>query len=293
MTDTIVLSLNNSNCTVTNNNKFVYTLPVPYSANKGVEVCLASGYIYNSLFNVNKSVFNNSEFNLVFPSLAGNVTINFDMPNGFYDIDSGINGYIQKICKDNKLYLLDANLAEVYYISVNTNAIYYTTTITSTPVPTALPTGYTFPSGGWNNIGSNLPAVTSTPQFVVLSNNFGSLIGYTAGTYPAVMQTTLYNVNGTITPKISPQYVFNVNSNLVNNQLISTNPSSIFQFTFKVGFGFQQEIAPYNYLWYTLQPNQYNQIVLYITDQSNQPVLLNDSNTQFTLMIRTKRTLEI
>jgi hypothetical protein len=283
----MIITVNNSNSKPSNNNQFVYTFPIPFSADNSFEICLASGYIYNSLFNVNSLVFNNASYSIIMPSGAGNQTLAINMPNGFYDVDTGLNGYLQNYCILNNYYLIDENSNNVFYVQLNTNTIYYAITYTSTPVPTSLPTGWSYPSGGWGN-GLGLPTTAATPQLVVSSNSFGTLIGYAAGTYPASMQTTLYNVNGTLTPQLSPQYVYNVNVNFVNTATYSTNPNSIFQFTFNSAFGTQQVLSPYQYQFYSLQQNQYNSFIVTLTDQANRPLLLNDSNSQFSFLIRKK-----
>jgi hypothetical protein len=288
MSDSMIITVNNSNSTVSNNNQFVYTFPIPFSADNSYEICLASGYIYNSLFNVNSSVFNNASYSIIMPSAAGNQTLAISMPNGFYDVDTGLNGYLQNYCVLNNYYLIDENGNNVYYVQLNTNSIYYAVTYTSTPVPTALPSGWSYPTGGWGN-GKGLPTTAATPQLVIGTNNFGILIGYAAGTYPTNQQTTLYNVNGTLTPQLSPQYVYNVNVNMVNTSFYSKNPNSIFQFTFNTTFGTQQVLTPYQYTFYSLQQNQYNALIVTLTDQSNNPLLLNDSNSQFSFLIRKKK----
>jgi hypothetical protein len=82
-------------------------------------------------------------------------------------------------------------------------------------VPTSLPANYTAPSG-FVYSSSNY-----TPQVVILSNNFGSLIGYTSGIYPPLPQSTTYNTTGNITPNISPVNSLILVSNIVNNPVSS------------------------------------------------------------------------
>jgi hypothetical protein len=288
MSDSFILSINNANSVVTSNNKFVYQFKIPFCADTSYEICLASGYLYNSLFNVNTSVFNNASYSIIMPTASGNVTLAIAMSNGFYDVNSGLNSYLQSICIQHGYYLIDQNGNNVFYVQLNTNIVFYAVTFTSTPIPTTLPTGWSFPTGGWGGSASNLPATTSTPQLVVSSNNFGTLIGYAAGTYPASMQTTLYNTNGTLTPELSPQYVFNLNINMINTTMYSSNPNSIYQFTFNTAFGNQQVLSPYQYQWFNLAQNCYNTVVVTLTDQINNPLLLNDSNSQVSFLIRRK-----
>jgi hypothetical protein len=255
-------------------------------------VALITGFLYNSVFNISNSIYNNSQYNIIFPTATGNQTIAINMPDGFYDSTGSagtIDGYLDFIMAQNNLYLIDNNGNNVYYLDIEPNSAYYRLAILSTPVPNALPTGWSYPPGGYA-FGVGLPATTLTPQIQILNNNFQTITGFVAGTYPPIQQSTVYSVDGTNIPEVSPQYAFNINCNLVNNSFVNSAPNGIFQFSFtNTTFGDQLALSPYQLTFYDVMPNQYNSIIITITDQQNRPALLNDPASQFTLYLRSKQ----
>jgi hypothetical protein len=279
----IVCTINSSNSKVTNNNRLEYQLKTPFVA-KDMDVCLASAYLYNSVFNVNQQIYNNSSFQYKYPNGSGFDTVTVTLPNGFYDVDVGINGYLQSIMTQNRHYILNAANEQVFYISLSTNIVYYANTLVCSALPTSLPSGYTLPAGA-----PALPTTNKTPQVIIQSSNdFGKLIGFTAGTYPATVQSTDYNVNSSVTPQISPAYAFNINGNFINQAFFNSAPNSFYNFTFTQQFGGQERLQPYQYQWYPLTDGVYNSFIISITDQNNALALLQDSDIQVTIFFRNR-----
>ena len=91
-----------------------------------------------------------------------------------------------------------------YYLPTNANAI---------------PLGYTKPSGAtWS-----YPISNQTPQ-LTFNSAFGNLIGFSAQTYPASIQSTNQSIVSTQTPIISPVNSYVLTCNLINSRyLIPSN----------------------------------------------------------------------
>ncbi len=288
--DSTIVSLNRANNAVSSANQIVYNLPIPFEC-ANYEVCLSSAFIYNSVNNISNSIYNNAVFQYTYPDGAGFNTYTVTMPDGFYDVDIGINGYLQDIMLQNGTYLLDSTGAPVFFISVNSNIIYYRNTIAFTPVPTVAEMttlGYTTPSG--SSIVPPASAVSGTVK--ILSNGFSTLFGFTPGTYPTTGPYPFaINVTGDLVPQLSPQYVFNICGNFVNTAFINKVPTSFYTFSFTQPFGYQEVLKPYQYEWFSMTDNVYNQLVINIFDQSGQPALLQDLDIQVNIFIRRKSQL--
>ena len=122
--DSTVITINNTNSRVTDNYDFEFQLKSSVTL-ENTEVCLVKAILYNSIFNVVKSAFNNSTYTYSYP--VGNVlTYNFpiDMPDGSYSIES-LNGYLQDQMVNNNTYLIDNTGEKVFYLKFNVNLIYY------------------------------------------------------------------------------------------------------------------------------------------------------------------------
>src|SRR5690606_10588759 len=117
---------------------------------KDMEVCLDSAYLVNSVYNVVQSAFNNSTFQYIWPTDTGPQTFTVTIDDGHYDVDNGIQLYLEREMYNNKTYLLDATGTPVYFLRFNVNYFYNKITFTATPVPASLTgeyAGYTQPSG--------------------------------------------------------------------------------------------------------------------------------------------------
>jgi len=273
----VPITINASNSTVTDNSRYVFSFRGGLQL-QDMEVALVKGFIFNSVFNVKQSVFGNSSFSYRYPNGEGFDTVNVNLQDGHYDVDT-INDYLHSVMFTNKHFLIDIHGEPVYYISLNVNTVFYAVALTCTPVPTSLPLGWSSPPT------VVLPSVLTTPQLIIGSSRFGELIGYQNASYPAVPQPSTYLVIGG-EATINPQYAFNVCLNVVNIPLINTVPSTIFPFSFDVPFLGQQILDPYVQKYYPCSDGKYNQLVLTILDQQNRPAVLNTKSAQFTIEFR-------
>jgi hypothetical protein len=245
-----------------------------------MEVAFVKGFIFNSVFNVKQSVFRNNSFSYRYPNGAGFDTVTVTMQDGHYEVDT-MNDYLHTVMLANKHYLIDASGNPVYYISLNVNTVFYAVAVTCTPVPAVLPSGWTYPP--LTTVAA--PPSLITPQLVIGGSQFGTLIGFSDASYPPVTQATVYMaIGGEAT--INPQYAFNVCLSVVSLPLTNSVPSTIFPFSFQVGFLGQQILEPSLQKFYPCLDGKFSQLVLSILDQTGRPAVLNTRSAQFTVEFR-------
>jgi hypothetical protein len=255
---------------------FNYRFPRPYASSGEEVISLQNLSIYYSWFNVSQA-FNNTT-GLSYTWVNG-INYPVNLPPGFYTL-AQINQYLQFTMKANGHYLLDGASKEVYYLLLAVNPIYYSITLTATPFPSALPSGWTNPA----STAFFTPSLT--PQLVVGATNFGLLIGFTAGTYPSVPSAIVMNYNSTITPQASPITNIFVLCSLVNDGRFSNHASVIGSFTPTVGFGELITYSPPVLTSYRIARNMYPGVVISLVDQQFRPLALNDtSQATFTLLV--------
>ena len=277
----IVLNSNNLTNTTTNAT-FQYNMPGSSGTFKNCEVCIGQINMYNSIFNINASLYNNNTFSIVFPTSTTPYTLNIVLPNSYMNY-SDINAYVQQQMINIGAYLISGS-TNVYFWNIQANPTLYSGQINEFPVALG---SYTKPSSGIYS-GTGLPATAYTPYTVINNNGFKSIIGLNAGNYPSSLQTTTYSVSSSFTPQISPVQSLNVHCSLVNNKLTippdyigNFNPNS-------VAFGALFTYLPQQQQWVTINDQTTSQITVYFTDQNNLPVYINDPTTTICLFIKQK-----
>jgi hypothetical protein len=278
--DTVILNQTSPANISQNSNVVNVALPnVFYSTEH--EVALASLFVYFSWNNVTTK-FNNNSFNYIWTDGA---TYPVAIPNGYYSVDD-ITGYLQFVMTTNGHYLVDSTGAKVFYLKFVTNSVYYSVTFESTPIPSALPAGWSNP----NSVNLN----GNRPQVVILStNNFGSLIGFNPQTMPTTQASTPWSQNSDYVPQISPitsvSIVTNVASTGAYNQV-----SGIIG-AFSVGdtaFGGQIVIQPYFPIFFPVPDKaRFDTISIALFDQNNFPIDLLDQTMTATLYLRCPKSL--
>jgi len=280
------LVINSSNVSNTNNNS-IYTynfINGGFKIDEDMEVMVSSAQIPYSIFNIT-SAYGNNKIDLGFPTGAsGATTFNIIIPDGFYTLDA-FNDYIEQYCITNGLYLINASGQNVYYVNFSVNQNYYAVQILLYIVPTSLPTGWTAPS---NWIG--FPSVSRTPH-IHIYNNLSDYLGFTAGQYPPTLpRLSNYSILSNKKPPIA-SYVNSIiiHCSLVNNQVVS--PSDILD-AFQISnatFGQNINYTPSIEKYVKLTKGTFNSMILYLTDQNNNPISLIDPNVLITLLFKTKK----
>jgi hypothetical protein len=283
------LVINSSNVVNTNTNAtYEYRfIGGGFAVPDDMEAMISSAQIPYSIFNITES-YNNNKFRLSFPTgnLASSYTdFNITIPDGFYTIED-LNSYMQQYAISNGLYLIDNNGDNVYYTpAFYVNSVSYAIQLLLYVVPRSTPAGWTQPS---NWIGYSTYTADRTPHIHILANSrFGDFIGFTTGTYPTpILRTTDYSVLSNKTPIGSYVNSIIIHSSLVNNPVVS--PSDIID-AFQIvdtKFGSNINYQPSVEKFVKLTKGTYNSMIIYLTDQNNNPLTLLDNNLLITLLFK-------
>jgi len=276
------LILNSSNAISTGGfiNQFQYNfINGGFVIDRDAEVCMTQCTIPYSWSNVNATIYNNATFQYTWKVGTTTSTYTVTLPNGFYQTSDILN-YLQSQMIANGHYLIDSAGNFVFYLSLTVNPTYYSCQLVSYAVPTSLPSGYTAPSN-W----PGYPTTTFTPQLVILGNNFGSLIGFSQGSYPPAMQTSNYSTIGNITPNGSPVNSVIVRCSLVFNNC--TNPTDILDsFPITSSFGSNINYTPNFEKWVKIRRGKYSSLIISLYDQNLNPLPAIDSNVLINLLIK-------
>jgi hypothetical protein len=182
----------------------------------------------------------------------------------------------------NGHYLVDAAGDNVYYIEVVTNSVLYAVQFNCFKLPTSLPTGYTNPAA------MTYPATTLTPQVTIPATNFRNYLGFDAGTYPSVQQTTDYSAYSTTAPQVSPTQSIIMTTNLISNGL--TNPGNVlYSFTPSgVQFGSLIESKPASPMWLDVTNGFFQSVEIQLYNQAFTPLVVKDPNVVIILVVKNK-----
>jgi hypothetical protein len=287
------LVLNSSNVSNTNTNTtFKYNFIQGGFQVKDMEMCVSSITLPYSFYNVS-SYYNNRTFSLIFPTAATTTTIAVTLPEGFYTV-TDINSYIQQVCINYGAYLIDSTGNYVYYQQLVYNTTYYSVQLLLFPVPTTLPTGYSYATAG--SLGSvytsaiKLPTTAYTPQFVLASTgSIATIIGFKSGaTYPSAQTTTSQTPLSSLTPVGSTVNSLIMQCSLVHNPV--TVPSDIIDsMPIKdTSFGSNITYDPSFEKYVTLSNGTFNNFSFSFRDQNLNEIYAKDPNVSITLIVRHK-----
>ena len=275
------LIFNNTNVVAgSNNSKYTYNfVGGGFQFVSGDKICVQTIQIPYSWFNISSSNGNNS-----FGYKLNGITYTINLQNGFYQT-SDLNNILQANLIANGHYLVDNYGNNVYFCQLSTNISLYGIQFDSFPIPASLPSGYTNPSNVLYNT-----VVISTPttiQLIIPSTQITSLLGFSAGTYPSVSQTTTYSVVSNKTPNLTPVNSVVIRcSAIYNNQVL---PSDIlYSFSPNVSFGSNILISPTVEGWISCKEGTYSNIDITFVDQNFTSMLMNDSNICVQLLIKSK-----
>ena len=278
--------MNSSNVIGNYNTNFLYRfIQGSFVIYEGAEICVSQIIMPYSFFNLNKGLYNNTNFQFKF---GGSTTYSLIIPNGFYSTND-IQQYLQTYCLNNNLYAIDsATGLYVFFIYLYTNQTYYANQFILSLIPinsadalTLYPT-YTFPTG--------FPFTNTaryTPQIIFPSiGGLNSILGFIAGTYPSTLQTTQQSILSNITPNATPVNSITIKCNLVNNTCSS--PTDILD-TFSIqgtAFGSNIVYTPSYEKWIKISSGTYADMLITFLDQNLNTIQSNDPNVLINLLIR-------
>ena len=302
------LVLNSTNVIGSNNSIFKYNfINGAFHINEESEMCVSQIVIPYSWFNINKGYYSNATLQYKFPNGLSSNTYTVTFPNGYYSV-SDLNNYLQLYMVSQNQYFYSSTAGtNLYYIQIVTNTTYYSNQIIVNNVPITLPSGYSLPTtttGGFTYTGFNCntttagssgstssfyPTSTLTPQVIIPTYTgiygIGSILGFTAGTYPSVAQSTSYNVLSNTTPNATPVNSVVVRCDIVNNTCAM--PSDILDtFSITSSFGSNITYTPPYEKWISIQTGTYASLTLAFQDQNFTTIQANDSNILIALLLR-------
>jgi hypothetical protein len=278
------------------NSKFVYNFPQGGYQFKDDLIAVQEISMYFSAFNIT-TAYNNNRFSYIWVDGSTHIV---NIPNSFLQV-SDLNAYLQSAMALNTHYLLDTNGNFVYLLEMVVNQSRYAVQLNNYVISVALATAnsWTLPAGATWVLPTNL----ILPYLVIpADNNFGLLIGFSAGQYPAgtitgappaQIQTPAYtgaqSELSSVAPQITPYSSFLVYCSLVNNRAVI--PSQlVYSFTpTNSTFGGLQVYSPTAELgWNKIEDGVYNSFVVEFRDQLGRAVSFQDPNTLITLYTRNR-----
>ena len=274
----VILNSSNSRPLGDDLSRFVYDLPSSVYFAPGSQVAISSISLYFSWFSIT-SQQNNNVFNYRWPDNLGIMQpYSVVLSDGSYSI-SDINAFLQSVMISNGHYLLGPSGDNVYYLQLSENATAYSIQYDAFPIPTALPLGFSNPSG------LVFPPISITPQLDIAANSFREIIGFNAGLYPTVPIGMTYSVLSQFTPQVSVVSNVVLKTNIVNNEY--SNPSDvIYSFSPDVSFGSVINPKIQSLIWNTVSSGYYTEISIQFCDQNYDSLMLRDTNVLITLVLR-------
>jgi len=280
------LIINSSNYVAGTDNTFTYNFPSTVKFPEKTQIGVSSIAVYNSTFSISVARGNNT-ITVVFPNGAGFLTQVFTIPDGYYS-SSDLNYFLQYQCLILGWFATTNNGANnIYFLEIVQNSVQYKIQINAYYVPTsaqATTLGYT---QGKNLAGANgfsYPTAYQTPT-IAFNSIFGSLLGFSAGTYPATSQATNYSVLSSQSPTISPIDSYILTCNLIKSPY--SIPADVFYsipLTGSLGTLITQN--PAQILFNDIASNYYSQLTIRFYDQLFNKIILNDKDVLITLAIK-------
>ena len=255
-------------------NKFILRLPNTGFRTGKDEVALKSLSLQYSWPNISAAKGNNQ-----MSYIWGGVTFPVIFGTGMWQFAT-MQEYLETVMVKNNHYLVDQNGLKRFYIQWVVNPVLYCLSLTVTPVPAALPAGWTNPAAV---VLSGL-----TPQLVIPAS-LTRLTGFPAASYPAAPQASVYQTNSGI-PQITDVSIINITSNIVTGSGLSLYPNVLNAFSVPSTQvqGTPIQIEPFNLDWMPVQPQMtFTGIEIAFVNQIMQPIEIRDPvGFQLTMNVR-------
>jgi hypothetical protein len=245
------------------------------------DVSVGQAFIYYSWFNINAQPLNNNRFTLTIPRNGGSDTLAITIPDGAYNI-SDLNNYLQFRLIQGGYYITNnSSGVNTYYAAFEINPTNYKVQFNTSPLPTSLPAGFT-------SAGMTFPASANQHyQMTVASdNNFKDIIGFNAGTYPAVATNvgTVSSESQNI-PNVNPISSVQMRLSCVYNPF-SSNSQLLHVFTNQGSrIGEIIDASP-NYEQFVSCTGSHRELTLSFYDQLGNPLDVLDSNLTIKLVFK-------
>jgi hypothetical protein len=307
-----IVVLNNTNVIGSLNSQFKFNfINGSFKINEGSMMCVSQVSIPYSWYNINPIFYNNATISYRWYRGAGLYdTYTCVFPAGFYTT-TDLNNYLNQFMLSNNQYFYNSLANQnIYYISIQTNVNYYSNQLILNTIPTSLPSGYSLPSiviNGYTYTGFNCNPTTAGPTggttsyypssssynftpMVIISSytgnaSIGSILGFTAGSYPSTTSLTNVSILSNVTPNSSPVNSLVIRTNITSNN--SSFPSDIQDtMPINVSFGSLLNYSPFYEKWNHLKAGLYDSFVVSICDQNYNTIYANDPNVLISFIIK-------
>lgn len=273
----LIITKNNLIPNTTNQYRFDFSNNVDLT---NTDIGLASVSLFHSWQNITANKQNNI-FEIIHPATgATNATLTLTLPNGGYEI-TDLNNYLRYYLITNGYYIQNNTTSEqIVYCEFQVNKTLYKIDFLSWSMPTSLPAGFTAGSA------ITFPSTTRAPQLTVTHPNFGTLVGFELGTFPAVQQIINTTTSSTKTPVVSDVLSVLISVDSSNNRF---SPNS------KIIYAISPANVPYAGLinekpsaisWVPQQQGFRNSITISLTNQSMEPLEIVDTDITIMLLLR-------
>jgi len=282
-------------------NQYIYNFPSTQNFTSSNKVALTQFNINNSFYNISEERNNNT---IQFTWHAGNAskTYTYVFMDGFYTY-SQINNAIRNFCLLNNLYMIDGNNNNkpVHYWELMENSIAYKAQMDVYLLPTieeANNANLLIPrfsasqilkdptlEASFENTWTLSDTAGKTPQFKFTSPAFGSILGFSTGTYPPVADIlSERQYLSTFAPTLSPVSSIFLSTNLISSSF--SNPSNIISNTpIDVEYGLTVKHTIPDLLYLSIVPGSYNQIQINLLRNDYSPLNILDKDVIIQLSI--------
>ncbi len=191
-----------------------------------------------------------------------------------YSSVSKLNEAFQTFCIANKLYLIDSNQNNVYYMEFLANEASYKIDLNAFLVPTSLPATYSEPAGF---VG--YPTVSCTPKLTIATGSeLCNLIGFLPGVYDGAASAAVFS--STYIPQFNPVSTIFVTCNLCKNDVPINGSTVIATFTAaNTEYGSKIEVKPSNITYYDVDSDSQQLEVAFFDQNFNQIHILDPQTT--------------
>lgn len=252
------------------NNRLSYVLNKDLEPDK-YKISLFSFSIPYSIPNISP-IFNNNTFQIIY----NNITYNFTIDEGYYDITS-LNNYF-KYCQKNTLALPYniVNTVDTFFFEIIENTTYYSTQLILKK--TVL-----------NGTAGHIGAVYNNNTFQIKFNsNLSEFLGFKKDyLYPQTISNVDYtrlSKDDNLIPNLTPVFSLNFSVNVITNEF-SSNTTNIYSYT---PLGINYGSLMYNIInppLFFKSTARTNKIEINVYDQNGNKIKFLDSNMTINLLI--------
>lgn len=252
---------------------------------RDVDIAVQSISLFCSDFNIDGLAFSNTSLKIEVPTAATTSTISISLADGWYAY-ADINRQIQAALVSAGAYLIDSSGNNVYFIQISENSTYYSCQLDCSPTPTAIGS-YSRPSTGLYSLtGTGLPTTTHVPRLIIDNAAFGSILGFSLGTYPTAPSTSATSLLSNSIPQVHPTSSYIVRCDLIKNDYVVGGDLLAAFDRGDATIGQLIRYQPSNYAWVKAHDGARASIKLSIWNQGDKPVHFRDTSVSIMLLLK-------